>query len=237
MPASSPTLPLRRVACRRRARVDFDRLVGSIHLEGASDTLSGGDGDDLLIGDQQAAIVAAVAGPVLRADTNSALPAANAPKAVTQADALVDFDNLVGSLDLEEGNDILSGDGGNDRLVGDSDLLVAGIVSGPMATGFVAPTATAAGLTTPTSVNVVSFDSLLNTLDLDAGVDSLNGGAGDDDLIGDNAVSVLAVVAGGDGIGSQPAKLALGVVFEQLLGDINADARATPCWRVRATTA
>jgi len=119
---------------------------------------------------------------------------------------------------------VLSGDGGNDRLVGDSDLLVAGIVSGPMATGFVAPTATAAGLTTPTSVNVVSFDSLLNTLDLDAGVDSLNGGAGDDDLIGDNAVSVLAVVAGGDGIGSQPAKLALGVVFEQLLGDINADA-------------
>ena len=210
------------------AQVDFDNLVNCIELGAASDTLTGGDGDDVLIGDHQAAIIGAVAGPVLEADSTNGQTATNAPKAVTQSEALVDFDNLVGSLHLHAGKDALSGDLGNDTLIGDNDLLVAGIVSGALATGFqpvITPTSsTTTASSSPTQVSLVEFDSLVGCLDLDACRDSLDGGAGDDRLTGDNALSVFAIVAGGADVGSQPAKLALRIEFERLLDDVDVGA-------------
>jgi len=203
------------------AQVDFDNFVNSIHLGASIDTLSGGDADDVLIGDSQAVVIGAVAGPVLTADTNATAPATNAPKAVAQTEALVGFDQFVGSLSLDAGQDTLAGEAGNDRLVGDNDVLVAGIVSGSMAAGF--QTLTAAATTPPslpTPVAAVGFGALVHALNVQGSSDTLDGAVGDDDLIGDNSLSVFAVVADGDAIGSQPAKLALSVGFERLLDDV-----------------
>ena len=93
------------------SQVDFDRLVDCISLSGSQDILAGGEGDDVLIGDHQAAVIGAVAGPLLVADAADA-QAVTQTKASAQKEALVDFDNLVGSLTLYGGKDTLSGDGG-----------------------------------------------------------------------------------------------------------------------------
>jgi len=204
------------------ALVDFDQLVGCISLSADQDTLTGGDGNDEVIGDNQVAVVAAVVGPLLVADSADPTAVASTIKPVAQSEAMVEFDQLIGTLNVNAARDTLVGDAGNDRLVGDNSVMVAGTISGAVTAGF----AVAAGSTTPTlptEIDVIRFHPLVGCLSIDADRDALNGSAGDDDLIGDNAVQVLAAVGAGTG-GNALTKYKLVAEFDGLINDLTISA-------------
>jgi Ca2+-binding RTX toxin-like protein len=95
---------------------------------------------------------------------------------------VLNIEGLASCVDVEAGGDTLTGDNGNDLLVGDSRTVVAGFLG-----SFSDPIGAAATL---------SGDRLVSGLDIDAGGDTLRGGDGDDTLVGDSD-TVAALFAGG----------------------------------------
>ncbi|MDB5862129.1 MAG: cya 1, partial [Ramlibacter sp.] len=200
--------------------VEFDGLVCSVDLCGGNDVLTGGTGNDELIGDQQVKVVAAVAGPLFQAEAGVPAPTASVWWS-SQRDEPVEFENMVGSIGLHGGNDTLNGSEGNDRLTGDADLLVSAVIHGAMVEGFEAPTP---GWNVP-NLTLLEFDTLVSQVDIAAGCDILSGGDGNDLLAGDSTLVVNAIIGGAAGSGSTMAPaLRLYVEIDQLLGHLHAGA-------------
>jgi Ca2+-binding RTX toxin-like protein len=201
--------------------VEFTQLVDDLDVYNGDDTLHGGEGADLLIGDSSMLIVDLLRGPVV---SGPAAFVAQAGYTAPFTGTLVDFDGLVNRLDSNGGKDALYGDSGDDTLIGDDQLAVAGVVEGALAQ------AGAGTISVPSkrsfAPDMVDFDGLLNCADLSGGADTLDGGAGDDLLIGDEAANVAAVIAGtGAAAGSLPASLKLTAEFNQLVGGLELGAQ------------
>jgi len=204
-----------RLSC--EAQADFDCLVDCVRLEGGDDyLLDGGSGNDTLTGDHVVDIVAAVR-EALVVGTTGAPPATITSS--SQSEALVEFDRLVGSLDLCAGKDTVTGGEGDDRLIGDSEVNVAAGLLGQLAAGAGGPAPTAA----TAMIDVVRIEQLVGCVSIGAERDTLSGGAGDDLLIGDNAVS-LRVAIHGDG--TADAAVTPRAVVESLIGDVCVSAAA-----------
>src|SRR5439155_1193668 len=101
----------------------------------ASDCLDDG-GDDQLVGDSQVLLAAGVGASPLAAEELMALPfrpvLTVSPVTATSALRRVVVGPLVDQLVLQGANDTLEGGAGNDKLIGDHDVVVAGIVTGPV---------------------------------------------------------------------------------------------------------
>src|SRR5439155_25245245 len=89
--------------------LQIDELIGDLDVAGGNDSLAGGDGDDVLVGDQELAI----AGAVL-----DAVPAGTLSVTIAE---------LVDPVSLGGGLDVLDGGGGNDVLVGDHVASIAAV--------------------------------------------------------------------------------------------------------------
>jgi Ca2+-binding RTX toxin-like protein len=128
-------------------------------------------------------------------------------------------ESLVGSMDVKGDDDTLNGETGNDRLEGDSDVLVSAVVQGALIDGFATPTGSTSS---PPTRDVVRFDTLVQDLEVRSGIDMLTGGLGDDTLTGDNALRLAAVVAGDGGAGSPLAPaVKTNVTFGALVDDLD----------------
>ena len=183
---------------------------GAVGFVTGGDILDGGDGNDLLIGDNSVVIAVAIDGPVGAADSGW-------------------LRNVhLDALSITGGQDILSGGAGNDRLIGDSQAVILaavganpftalggisvspdtvelagiGAVGAPSPVPFVMPVvpfAAALGAsagTGATGYHTVDVDPIVDQLTLTGGKDTLDGGTGDDALVGDNEILVAAVVQG-----------------------------------------
>src|SRR5439155_4464024 len=114
---------------------------------------------------------------------------------------------------------------GNDRLIGDGDVLITAVIQGALVSDFAAPTA--GNVLYAPSLDLVRVDALLGYLDAGANVDTLLGGLDNDELTGDNALHLAAVVAGGDAVGSSLTPyFKLGVDIESLAGEVELEAAA-----------
>jgi Ca2+-binding RTX toxin-like protein len=196
--------------------VEFNQLVDSLNLCGGDDTLHGGDGSDLLVGDSSILLVELLRGPVV---SGPAAFIGQAAYAAPFTGSLVDFDGLVDSVSSSGGRDTLFGEAGDDSLIGDDQLAVAGIVEGALAQ------AGSGTITLPAkrsySPDMVDFDGLVNCVQLCGGSDTLDGGPGSDLLVGDNAANVGAVITGGAGAPiSLPSSLMLKMELNQLVGSL-----------------
>ena len=170
--------------------VEFERLVSTVDLRGGDDALSGGAGNDELIGDHQLRVAAAVAGSLFTAQSSTPTPGVNTGF-TSQSNVPVVFEGLVSSVVLHAGRDTLAGDEGNDRLIGDGDVLITAVIQGALVSDFAAPTA--GNVLYAPSLDLVRVDALLGYLDAGANVDTLLGGLDNDELTGDNALHLAAV--------------------------------------------
>jgi Ca2+-binding RTX toxin-like protein len=211
------------------AQADFDRLADCITLCGGDDTLTGGAGGDVLVGDHQASVTAVVVGPLVRGQGGS-LPTTLTGS--TQCEALVEFDSLLGSLNLQAGRDSLSGESGDDRIIGDSQAEVVAVLDGTAGQapsgGGPLPTLTTSGTTAlPAAIDLVSFERMLDCLTLGSACDTLNGGDGADQLIGDSSARVKGAVIGGDSSGADVSNLVRwNVEFASLVGGLSVSGSA-----------
>jgi Ca2+-binding RTX toxin-like protein len=203
--------------------VEFQGLVGSVELCGGDDVLAGGADDDELVGDHELRVAAAVAGPLFAAEAGVAAPGTS-NSWWSQREVPVEFHGLVDCIELNAGHDSLAGDEGNDRLAGDSDILVAATLQGALVSGFAAPTS--GNTNYAPSIDLVRVNGIVGSLDAEAGCDLLAGGAGNDLLLGDNALHLAAVIAGGgEAAGSSLAPyFKLGVEVGSLVDDVELDA-------------
>src|SRR6185503_4483108 len=110
--------------------IETDNLLCSLRVEGGGDTLLGGDGNDVLIGDSAASFVG-VQLPAVQQPSGGG-GGDGGPILVFAATAttvpLLQVDGLVGSVDLVGGRDTLDGGANNDVLYGDHHLTVAGVI-------------------------------------------------------------------------------------------------------------
>ena len=174
--------------------IRFKPLVGCLDVGAERDTLSGGTGDDDLIGDNAFQIAAVIDGG--EGGGSLLLP---------QYRLDVEFDKLVGDVTLTAASDTMKGDDGNDCLIGDQALSVAGVLSGAQ----------------PDDGVRVDIEALANRITLKGGANKLEGGAGDDHLIGDSQVTLTGlIVTEGGQLGSR------GIEVEGLLCALRIEAGA-----------
>ena len=145
--------------------LDVHTLVsGSLTAKGADDQLLGSAGNDFLIGDNHATVVAHVATGTI----DGALS--------------LEVDGVIGTLLLEAGKDTLDGGDGTDILVGDQHTLIGAVLD---------PASRPAGPAGTGSANLIVHE-LVHAAQIKAADDKLTGGAGDDLLLGDQHTVVAA---------------------------------------------
>jgi Ca2+-binding RTX toxin-like protein len=170
--------------------VEIGGLVDRLDVEAGDDELRGEAGDDALAGDNELL----VAGLVLEGGVAGAL--------------VVEADGLVGALELGAGCDALDGGDGADALVGDQVLAIAAVLD---STG--APAAADGAIE-------LDIHELVRCLEAEARGDALDGGAGDDLLIGDTR----AVVAAYLGSFAAPIAANLAITGDRLVRDFDIEA-------------
>ena len=174
--------------------VDTAKLVDSITLVGAADDLTGGDGDDTLVGDNSLVVSAIVQGPFIKLETGIAYTDKQ----------LIRVNSLIGNVVMQGAADRLSGGAGNDTLIGDHDVTVAGIFDGP-ALVIGAGQGVARSKTSKVDDELVDFVGLVDCIQTNGAFDVLQGEDGDDLLIGDSRATVTGVVLGPVIQGTDPA--------------------------------
>jgi Ca2+-binding RTX toxin-like protein len=142
--------------------IEIEELVDELEIEGDDDIIDGGSGDDVLIGDNKTEV---------RAGLTS----------LFAADSHIEIEiyQLVDELEIEGEDDSLSGGDGNDLLVGDNCTLVSALVSDIQVDG---------------GYFKFAVNELVDDLEIEGNDDIIDGGSGDDVLIGDNRSTVLAGV-------------------------------------------
>jgi Ca2+-binding RTX toxin-like protein len=156
------------------ARIEVNGLAGRIELCAGNDRLEGGLGDDRLLGDSDIALTGLVMG------------------ASSLGNRSVEVNGLLCDLDVDAGCDLLLGEDGHDSLAGDNALSITGV----LLAGVAADASAGAGMP------LVEVSSLVDCIDICGRDDTLDGGAGDDVLIGDH-VGSIAGVAGSAGAGQR----------------------------------
>jgi Ca2+-binding RTX toxin-like protein len=160
-------------------------------VEGGEDWLDSGQDDDLAIGDNRT-VVAGVVGDLHWAfpagtDASSGCTYSHGHGCHSPAYDLgvrVEIENLVDDLKIEAADDKLDGGNGNDLLIGDNFTVVAaGIGSSPAGVNGVA----------------VYIRRVIDDLTVRGGSDRVNGGNGQDVLLGDNSTLVTPVVGNSAG--------------------------------------
>jgi Ca2+-binding RTX toxin-like protein len=158
--------------------VEIEGLAGDLEVRGGDDRIDGGAGDDRLLGDNDVVVAG------LTIDTDVAGGMCN-----------LEIEGLVCGLTVAGGRDVVAGGNGDDRIAGDNALSLTGVqLEGGGAARRGAPSAN-------TPLPEVEIQGLIGHVDVCSGDDVLDGGDGNDDVHGDNLVSI-AGVTGAAGTGT-----------------------------------
>jgi Ca2+-binding RTX toxin-like protein len=162
-------------------------VVASWNLAGGNDTLSGGTGNDTIIGDNS--VVIAAEASVSQMQVNGSIGndhghGGDGYHDSSESGSMV----VVRGVIITGGNDVIDGGAGNDTIIGDSSVVITEQVSLSSSVENVT-VGDPAGLT-----DVQPGFDLVSGISVTGGDDQIQGGAGSDLIAGDNSMVIAPVV-------------------------------------------